>query len=100
MFQTAPETAFHTLPVNVIDRNSVLKAFSTQGTAIVVIRTQLFLFLVQWHSRSRSVVKFSEGRKYTIITGREEMEMVAVILTTKMILLAFSSPIQAIIKCW
>lgn len=47
MFQTAPETAFHTLPVNVIDRNSVLKAFSTQGTAIVVIRTQLFLFLVQ-----------------------------------------------------
>ena len=47
MFQTAPETAFHTLSVNVIDRNSVLKAFSTQETAIVVIRTQLFLFLVQ-----------------------------------------------------
>ena len=40
------------------------------------------MFLIQSHTRSPSVVNFSAGKKYVILTGREKLEMLAVIRAT------------------
>ena len=67
-------------------KRSLHKRLSVGITFLVFFPHTTFIFPVQSHTMNPSVNNFSVGRKYVILTGREKVVMVAVILTSDMIL--------------